>query len=281
MNITTYKPNYRSGLSTFTVLRTMYRNIMDSRFLIQETFKRDFTAGYKKSFLGIIWLVIGPLVSVVSWIFLQRTGLLNPGETEVPYPVYVLVGTLAWDFFVGVFNASSKTLSAGKDLVLQVKYHHEAFFIKQLMLFCANFFIRFTLVILAVASFGVFPSWKIVYVPLLILPIIFSAGSVGLLTSLFVVITADVKKISNIAFKFLIWTVPVVYSGTVKNEIVQVINYYNPLTYLVCTFRDVVLFGRVENVEVYLWICLVSFIFFLFSLKIFYVAEEQLVEKMI
>jgi len=57
----------------------MIQNILHSRDLIWQLFKRDFISGYKQSFLGIFWIFIQPLAGILAWVFMNATGILNPG----------------------------------------------------------------------------------------------------------------------------------------------------------------------------------------------------------
>jgi lipopolysaccharide transport system permease protein len=134
-----YEPNYRAEHGFFKTWRIMASNIWGARFLIQQLFIRDFFAVYKKSFVGIAWILISPLIGIISWVFLQKTGMLNPGKLDIPYPAYVLMGTLAWDFFAGGLNSASNTLKSGTALVMQVNYPHEALLVKELAQFLSNY----------------------------------------------------------------------------------------------------------------------------------------------
>ena len=124
--ITVYKPNQRHELGFFYTWAVMARNILNSKELIWQLFKRDFFASYKKSFIGISWIFLSPIMGIVSWVFLQKTGMLHPGEMGIPYPAYVLIGTSMWGLFMGFFNSAKETLSSGQSLVMQVNYPHEA-----------------------------------------------------------------------------------------------------------------------------------------------------------
>ncbi|MFC1799069.1 hypothetical protein ACFLZL_04615, partial [Thermodesulfobacteriota bacterium] len=114
---TVYRPNQRHDLGFFETWLVMSKNILKSRELIWQLFKRDFFAVYKKSFLGITWIFVAPLMGIVSWVFLNMTGMLHPGDVGIPYPAYVLVGSSVWGLFLGFFNSAKATLSSGKDFV--------------------------------------------------------------------------------------------------------------------------------------------------------------------
>lgn len=280
-HVTIYEPAYRSKHGFFQVWKVMLLNIFNSRFLIQQLFLRDFFAGYKKSFLGIAWIFISPIAGIISWVFLQKAGMLNPGDLEVPYPAYVLMGTIAWELFVGVYGAATRTLSSGKALVMQVKYPHEALFIKELLQFLANFVLKLLVVLVVLILFGVIPKWQIIFLPFVSLPAIFLGSGIGLILSLFAVITGDIMRISGMALKLLMWSTPIIYGKNVANEFVQTLITYNPLTYMICPIRDIILFGKIDGMLEFYYCLGGTFVFLLFAMRLFYLLEENLVEKMI
>lgn len=280
-NVVVYRPDLKEKQSIYSMFVQILKNLAAFKFMLVQLFIRDFTASYKKSFLGLFWVVFAPLVSVVAWVFLQKTGLLNPGNVDVPYPVYVLVGTLAWDFLVGIHRSASKTLLSGRSIALQIKYPHELLFFKEILLFTANFSIRFFIVLIAISVLGYPPHWATVLFPIIALPVIFMMGGLGLLTSLLEAITTDTSKVNDVAFKFLIWTVPIIYSSKVSHWLVEDIIRFNPLTYLVCSLRDIILYGELYQPEVFWLVSGMSFLFFIVCVRIFYITEERLVEKML
>lgn len=279
--ITIYRPNQRHDLGFFKTWAVMAKNIINSRELIWQLFKRDFFASYKKSFIGISWIFIAPIVGIVSWVFLQKTGMLHPGDMEIPYPVYVLIGTSMWGLFMGFFNAANETLSAGQALVMQVNYPHEALLFKQTAQHLANFIITFVMNIVVLLAFKVIPSWEIIFFPLVALPLFFLGAAIGLITSMISIVAIDLSKIINIGMGLMMWVTPVIYSDKIENPIVQTIIKWNPLTYLVCSLRDIIIYGRLYDVAGYLICAGLSFFLFMISWRLFYVSEDRIIERMI
>ncbi|PIE34921.1 hypothetical protein CSA56_06280 [candidate division KSB3 bacterium] len=130
--ITVYRPNQRHELGFFQTWIVMARNVIRSKELIWQLFKRDLLAGYKKSFLGMTWIFVSPIMAIISWVFLQKTGMLNPGDVGIPYPAYVLLGSSMWGLFMGFYTAARGTLKAGAGFIMQVNYPHEALLFKQM-----------------------------------------------------------------------------------------------------------------------------------------------------
>jgi len=279
--ITTYKPNQRHDLGFFETWAVMSRNVWNSRELIWQLFKRDFFAGYKKSFLGITWIFIAPIMGIVSWVFLQKTGMLHPGDVGIPYPAYVLIGTSMWGLFMGFFGSAKGTLSAGKALVMQVNYPHEALLFKQTAQHLAKFIITFVMNIAVLLAFKVIPSWGILFFPIVALPMFFLGTAIGLVVSMISIVAIDVSKIINMGMGLMMWATPVIYSDKIENPIVQTIIKWNPLTYLVCSTRDIILYGRLYEVAGYFISAGLSFLLFMISWRLFFVSEDKIIERMI
>ena len=95
MNYNTYIPDKHLKLG-LKIWLEMFRELAGSRELIWRLFIRDFLAKHKQTILGVLWAIIMPLLMVGTFIFLNRTGVLNIGKTDVPYPVFALLGLSIW-----------------------------------------------------------------------------------------------------------------------------------------------------------------------------------------
>lgn len=259
----------------------MIRNIINSRELIMQLFKRDFLMSYKKSFLGMSWLVIAPIMGIISWVFMNSTGILAPGDVGIPYPAYVLLSTSIFGLFMSFFTGASGTLSAASGFILQVKFSHDALLIKQLLQQFAGFLITFTITIIVLLTFGVVPSWMIILFPILIIPMMLLGAGIGLIAAVISVVAIDINKVISFAMGLLLYVTPVIYSDKIDNPLLQTIIKWNPLTYLIGTVRDTMIYGKFENFDRYLIASALSLVFFLITWRLFYVSEEKVIEKMI
>jgi lipopolysaccharide transport system permease protein len=280
--ITVYRPGMRHELGFFATWRVMGQNVWGSRELIWQLFKRDFFAQYKKSFLGLAWIFLMPLFGILSWIILNKAGVLNPGQMAVPYPVYVLVGTTMWGLFIGLYSAAANTLESGKDLIMQVSYPHEALLFQQAAQQIANFSIGFMLNLVVLAIYGVLPAWTIIFLPVATLPLFFLASALGLIASMIKVVAMDIGRAIQMFLTLVMYATPIVYTmDKIENTLIHTLVRWNPLTYLVCSLRDLILFGRLYNTAGYVICAVISLLLFMISWRLFYVSEGKLVERMI
>ena len=74
----------------------MLFDLVHSWDLAWRLFLRNISAKYRQTFLSYFWAVAPPLLTSAIWIFLNSQKILNFIEIGVPYPLYVLVGTIIW-----------------------------------------------------------------------------------------------------------------------------------------------------------------------------------------
>jgi lipopolysaccharide transport system permease protein len=276
-----YEPNQRAKMGWIKTWKTMFINIVNSRELIWQLFRRDFLMAYKKSFFGAAWIFITPIMGIISWVFYNATGILAPGDVGIPYPAYVLLSSTIYGLWGGFQSAASGTLSAGAGFINQVNYPHDALLIKQAMLQFVNFLISFVVIIIVLLVFGVTPSWMIVLLPVLILPLFFLGSAIGLMISLITVVSPDIQRAVNFVLGLVMYITPVIYSPKVQNPTLQVIIKYNPLTYLIGGCRDAIIYGRIDHLGYFLLFSFFTLILFLVAWRLFYVTELRVIEKMI
>lgn len=282
-DFTLHTPYDRQNTGFFKTIWIMAKNTWQSKQLIWQLFRRDFLMSYKKSFLGIAWILIAPAVGIISWILLNSTGILQPGETGIPYPAFVLISSSLWGLFTGIYTSSSGTLNAGSGFIMQVRYPHESLLIKQLAQLTAGFVITFIFNLAVLIVFGIYPDWKIILLPILILPMFFLGSALGLVLSVVAVVAQDISSIVNTLIGFSMYVTPIIYDRQKAAEtplLAKVVDL-NPLTYLVADVRDLILFGQMQYPERYLLVSLIAFVLFLIALRLFYVSEYKAIEKMI
>ncbi|MDA7558583.1 ABC transporter permease [Flavobacteriaceae bacterium] len=280
-NKVVYEPNQYAKIGFFKTMLVIIKNTIASKELIFQLYKRDFLMQYKKSFLGLGWMIFGPIMGVVSWVLMDSAGVLSPGDVGVPYPVYVLFGTSIWGLFMSFFSSTSQTLQIAAGFIQQVNFHHEALVFKQGLQNLTNFGISLIINIVVMLSFGVTPTWFIVLVPLFIIPIFFLAASAGLMVSILSTLTSDVSRIASFFLSLLMFITPVIYDSSEKVLWLQQCNLYNPLTYLITAPRDLILTGTMSNPFYYIVSIVMAILLFMVALRFFYISEKKVIEKMI
>jgi len=279
--ITVYEAHQRRRTGLFAAVCIMTVDVVRCRELVWQMFKRDFLMQYKKSFLGVGWILLAPLIGFASWIFMNAAGVLNPGDMDFPYPAFVLISTTLWGLFTSSVISASRTLKAGQGFIDQVHYPHHTMLAKELLQAYTNFLISFIFVTVLLVCFKVPLSIFYFATPLLVLPMMVLAAALGLSLAIINVVSMDIDKIIGYLLNFFMFLTPVVYTADNKTGIVKVILTCNPMTYLHGCARDLIVFGQTDTGDVFIYLTLAALLFLLLTMKWFYVAEEKVIEKMI
>jgi ABC-type polysaccharide/polyol phosphate export permease len=279
-SVQVYEPEQRARMGFFECWFHMITNVLQSRELIWQLFKRDVVSTYNQSFLGIFWILVSPLIGIVSWLFMNYAGVLRPGDVGVPYAVYLLFGTTIWGTFMGFYSASASGLSSGGSLILQVNFSHEALVAQQIAQTVVNLLVNLVTLAGVLFVFSVRPHWTALFFPLTIVPLFFLGTAIGMVVSVFSVVVHDVTKMVTTGLGLLLFATPVIYGPNIPNRLIQDIIWWNPLTYLIGAARDIVLYGRFDHPRGYAVAVLLSSGLFLLSWRLFFLSERKVAEKL-
>jgi lipopolysaccharide transport system permease protein len=107
----------------------MFADLKESRFLGKQLFKRDIKGMFRQSVLGITWAIFPPFLSAGLWVFLNYSGAVNITETGVPYPIFVMCGTVLFTTFTHALNMPADAVTAGKSIMAKLNFPREALLI--------------------------------------------------------------------------------------------------------------------------------------------------------
>ena len=276
--IVEYYPDKHRGWSLKT-WRYLWQRITQSRSLVWRLFIRDFSARYRQSVLGVLWAFILPILGVATFVIINSAGLLNVGETSVPYPLFALVGMTIWQLFSGGLTACSNAIVGSGSIVIKINFPKESLILAAMGQVIVAFLIRFILVILLILLYQVHVAWTVIFLPLVLLPVLMLTIAIGAFLALANVIVRDIANLVTIAMSFLIFLTPVVYTQPDKG-LLATLTRFNPLTPLLQASRDVLFMGSFSDASGFVLTSLLSMILFMLSWRLFVIAETRLAERL-
>ncbi|GAB4339756.1 MAG: ABC transporter permease [Candidatus Abyssubacteria bacterium] len=275
-----YYPNQKAEAGFLSTCVIMFRNIVEGRELIWQMFKRDFFIHYRRSILGYMWVFLAPILGIITWVFMNYTGILNPGDMEMPYPVFVLLGSQMWGLFMGFLTSASGSLTMAGGLMKQIRFEHEVLLVKQAAMVLANFLMTLIIVFVVMLVFKVVPPWQAVFFPVVALPLFFLGAGVGLVVSVFSAVFVDASQIVARIVGLAMYLTPVIYTAEFEHPALKLVVKYNPLSYLISACRDILTTGTIANFPQYLVASGITLAVFLIGLRLFFVSEPLVAEKL-
>jgi lipopolysaccharide transport system permease protein len=219
--------------------------------------ERAFRRLYQNTVLGRSWILIRPLVPVLTGVFVFGELLDVSEATTVPYFLFLSVSMAAWELFATSLMWATRSLQLNGGILTKVYVPRLILPLATMTPGLAYFVIHVGIIAVAVGyyrySLGV---WYVDPVALLMAPvtivlIIAFALSIGLWTSVLSAETRDVRFGLAFALQFWVYVTPVMYPLTLVPGNVQWAFMLNPMAVLVVAFRGAV-FGN-EWPDLWAW----------------------------
>jgi lipopolysaccharide transport system permease protein len=199
---------------------------------------------YKRSTLGIIWTLLQPLlhmaVLAIAFSSLFRFALPN-------YPVYLLCGLIAWNFFAQTTVFAMNSLIWGGGLLKRIYLPRTIFATAAVGQGLVNLLLSLVPLLVIMLAFGhpLYPTWW--FVPLsIVLLAMFSLG-VALFMSSLAVLFADVVEMYQVLIQAGFFLTAVMYPVSILPPAYAWYINLNPVYNLVELFRAPIYLGQLPG----------------------------------
>jgi lipopolysaccharide transport system permease protein len=261
------------------IVKASLKGFKDSFYLARQLARRDIQAQYRQSFLGVFWAIFPALINSLVWIFLQSSGTITVTATNVPYPVFVLIGTTLWGIVGECINLTTSSVNANRSIISKINFDKEALITLGLIKFFFNFLIKIGLIILFLVFFKIVPSIEILYFfPLLFLSIAFFVA-IGTLLMPISLLYTDISRLIPIGLQILMYATPVVYAMP-ADGLMRKIMLLNPLTYIINDLRNVLTGYGLENPLFWIFGIGTTIVLSIIALVVYRVSMPILTERM-
>lgn len=181
-----------------------------NRILLNELSKTDFKLRYQGSILGYLWAIIRPFL-MFGTMYLVFAKFLRFGDEIPHYPVYLLVGTVLWNFFIECTNQGIQSLLIRSDLMRKIAFPKWIIVLSATTTALINLGINFVVIILFSFFSGIAPSLGWLLVPFLILELYLLSLGLALLLGSVNIKYRDVQSIWEVVVQALFYAVPIIY----------------------------------------------------------------------
>jgi len=236
LKLTIYEPN-SNKTSFFSSLIAIIKDIIPAHELAVRLFKRDIKAQYRQSFLGFFWVLIPPLLTAGLWIFLNNNKIIAVGKTDIPYPLFVMIGTILWQVFAEGVNQPRVSVSADKGMLTKINFPREALLLSGFYTIMFNLVPKLLVLVTACYFFKVELNYSQLYFPLGVLIISLIGFSIGLLLTPAALLIPDIARGIGIILPFAMYLTPVIYPAPTTSGYFALLMQYNPLATLLSSSR--------------------------------------------
>ena len=181
-----------------------------NRILLKELIKTDFKLRYQGSVLGYLWAVLRPLL-MFAILYLVFAKLLRFGDDIPHYPVYLLTGTVLWNFFTECTGQGIQAIVNRGDLLRKISFPKYIVVVSATATALINLAINLCVIIIFALINGVTPSLSWLLVPISIIELYAFALGISFLLGAINVKYRDVTSIWDVLTQALFYAVPIIY----------------------------------------------------------------------
>ena len=197
---------------------------------------RDIKLRYRQTAFGIGWVVLGPLLGAAVFA-LVFGGVADLSSEGVPYFVFALAGTTAWNVVASTVLRTTQSLVQNAAMVSRVYVPRLALPVSAMAATLVDLGVSCVLLSLVCAIEGIVPGPEALLAPIWLLLLLGLAGGVGLVLAAVLVRYRDVGAVVGLAVQLVLFASPVAYSAEAVPARFEILYSLNPLVGLLEGFR--------------------------------------------
>lgn len=198
---------------------------------------RDLKVRYKQTTVGVAWAVLRPLLVTVVFVTVFGRLAALPSPDGIPYPLLVLAGMTAWQFFAAVIGEGSNSVLSNANLISKVYFPRVIVPTSVVAVAFADLAITGLMTGGLMAWYGVRPPAQVVLLPAMVLLALAAALGACLWLAALTVRYRDVRFVVPFVVQFGLYVTPVGFSTASVAAGFRPVFALNPMVGVIEGFR--------------------------------------------
>ena len=218
-------------------------------FLFSELVKRDFKKKYKRTYLGMLWSLISPLLTllVMSLVFSHLFGNDTPH-----YTIYLFCGNIVFSYFSDSTGGGMGALLSNADIFSKIRVPKYLFLLSRGVSSLINFGLTLLVFFIFCIADGIDFTPAVLTLPYPTLCLIIYNTALGLTLSVLYVFFRDMQYLWSVFTLLLMYMSAIFYTTDALPPLLRELLYLNPVFVYITYFRTAVIDGEVPSVGVHL-----------------------------
>lgn len=212
------------------------KSVWEFRDLLVNLIVRDLKVLYRQAVLGASWAILQPVFTVLIFTVVFGHFARMPSD-GAPYAIFAFSAVLPWNYFAEAVRRSSTGLVQDGELVRKVYFPRLVMPLASVIAPLLDMAIGAVVLLAVMMFYGVWPSWHLIAVPVLMLWTSALALGVGLWLGPINVRFRDVKHTLPFLLQIWMYASPVIYPLSLIPEGVRWIYVLNPMVGIIEAFR--------------------------------------------
>lgn len=205
---------------------------------------RDFKVRYAQTFIGVLWGVIQPVLTIVIlYVVFGRFAQVDTGD--IPHIVYSTVGVMAWTYFAFVLSNAGNSIISAQAMIRKIYFPRIIIPLSKAVVGFIDMAITSAILVVLMFVFEVPVSSNILFLPLFIIFNVLVSLGLGILISALTIRYRDVQYVVPFAIQLGLYITPTAYPAefaiTHLPSWASVLYFMNPMAGIVEGYRWAVL----------------------------------------
>lgn len=255
----------------------LFKELYQYREFLKTSIKKEFRGKYKKSFLGVLWSFINPLLQLLVYAlvfpYIMRVQVEN-------YTMFLVVVLIPWNFFSSTISQSTSIIIASTGIIKKVYFPRVILPIANVTSNLLNFVISSVIVIAALLISGIGIGQSIIVFPLVLLIQYILSLAISLLLSSVTVYIRDLEYFINVLMMLWFYVTPVLYSIDMIPDKFKNILMLNPMTLIITSYREILYYKRIPDLGPLLILGGICIVLLIIGYLIFNKCEKKFAEEL-
>ena len=234
----------------------IFTSFTDNASLILQLTRREISARYRGSVLGLAWSFVTPMLMLAIYTFVFsvvfQTRWASPLNNRFEFALVLFAGLIVFSIFAECVGRAPALLAENPSYIKRIVFPLEARAWVVMMTTLFNAMVSFTILFVAYGIIIGVPPLTVLWLPLVLAPLILmTLGLVWFLasTGLFI---RDIRQFVGIIVPVLMFASPLFYPISALPAQVRGYIHLNPLAVAMEQVRDVALFGNAPGLRMLL-----------------------------
>ena len=210
-----------------------------------ELVKKDIKLKYRRSYLGILWTLIEPLLTMIVLTIVFSSFY---GKDDKSFPVYILTGRLLYTFFANATKAATKSIRSNASMIKKVYVPKYIYPVSSVISSYVIFLISLIVLVGVSLVLGVYPTIHIIHAIIPLAVLFFMALGVGMCLATLAVFFRDMEYLWGVDLMLIMYSSAIFYNPEkiIKNGYGWILQI-NPLYACIVNFRSAVFGAAIET----------------------------------
>lgn len=252
-------------------------NLKKYGFLIEQLVSRDFKVKYKRSFLGVTWSLLNPVLTmaVMYIVFSNFFRFSTPG---VSYAAYLFTGQIIFNYYSEASNLSMSTIIANANLINKVYVPKYIFPLTKCLFVGINFLMTLIPLYAVLLITGTGLCWQHIFLPYVYICLFVFTFGAGMILATITVFMKDMLYIYNIFLTLLTYATPLFWTiDIIANPVFISILKCNPLFHFINFARTIMLYQQTPTMNQFLICGIFAAVFLVIGAFVFKRNQDQFV----